>query len=230
MPERFPVSSTMVVENRIDLGLVGDFAGALPGLQHGVEQGHTESQWRLGVLYARGLGVTEDDAKAKRLIHKAAEQGLAEAQFTLGTMYATGSGIVDSEDYSEAARWLTRAIEHGLTVEQGLTQVQFMLGTMYHEGNGVSQNYFEAVRWYRLAAEQGNTDAQFYLGFMYANGAGIPEDAVYAYAWYSIAAAQSNETANEIKEAITLYMTRSQIAEAQILSRKYWVLYVLPFQ
>jgi TPR repeat protein len=29
-------------------------------------------------------------------------------------------------------------------------------GHLYREGNGVSQDYKEAVRWYRLAAEQGD--------------------------------------------------------------------------
>jgi TPR repeat protein len=31
---------------------------------------------------------------------------------------------------------------------------------MYDDGTGVEQNYFEAVKWYRLAADQGNASAQ----------------------------------------------------------------------
>ena len=67
-------------------------------------------------------------------------------------------------------------------------------------------------------------------GFMYANGEGVPEDTVNAYAWGSIAAAQGNTSAKKLKELVTRLMVRSQLAEAQKLSREYWTLYVLPFQ
>ena len=81
-----------------------------------------------------------------------------------------------------------------------------------------------------LAAEQGKTPAQLNLGVMYYNGEGVPEDTVNAYAWCSIAAAQGDTSAKELKELVTGRMVRSQIAEAQKLSREYWTLYVLPFQ
>ena len=77
---------------------------------------------------------------------------------------------------------------------------------------------------------RGNATAQLNLGVMYAKGEGVPEDAVNAYAWFSIAAAQGDTRAKENKELVASRMTRSQIAEAQALSRKYWALYVLPFQ
>ena len=41
---------------------------------------------------------------------------------------------------------------------------------------GVSQNYGEALKWYRQSASQGNASAQFNLGAMYANGEGVPQD------------------------------------------------------
>ena len=37
---------------------------------------------------------------------------------------------------------------------------------MYEKGKGVSQNYGEAVKWFRLAAEQGHAKAQSNLGTM----------------------------------------------------------------
>ena len=39
--------------------------------------------------------------------------------------------------------------------EQGDADAQYNLGLMYYRGDGATQNYAEAVRWYRLAAEQG---------------------------------------------------------------------------
>ena len=114
--------------------------------------------------------------------------------------------------------------------EQGDAFAQSNLGFMYYHGEGVPENDSKALRWFRLAAEQGDASAQLNLGVMYANGEGVPEDTVNAYAWCSIAAAQGNTSAKELKEAVTGLMARSQIAEAQKLSREHWTLYVLPFQ
>ena len=65
---------------------------------------------------------------------------------------------------------------------------------------------------------------------MYANGEGVPENAITAYAWLNIAAAQGHSGANEGKELVADYLTQSQIAKAQKLSREYWTRYVIPFQ
>jgi TPR repeat protein len=40
--------------------------------------------------------------------------------------------------------------------EQGEAKAQFRLGYIYSQGKGVSQDYTEAVRWYRKAADQGD--------------------------------------------------------------------------
>ena len=65
---------------------------------------------------------------------------------------------------------------------------------------------------------------------MYDTGEGVSENAVNAYAWSSIAAAQGDTAAKELKESLTSQMIRSQITEAQALSREYWTLYVLPYR
>ena len=57
--------------------------------------------------------------------------------------------------------------------EQGDAKAQSNLGLMYDQGLGVSQDYAEAVRWFRLAAEQGDAGAQCQLGAMYATGKGV---------------------------------------------------------
>ena len=42
--------------------------------------------------------------------------------------------------------------------EQGNARAQSNLGVMYNNGHGVTQDYKEAVKWYRLAAAQGDAD------------------------------------------------------------------------
>ena len=66
---------------------------------------------------------------------------------------------------------------------------------MYRDGKGVSQDYSEAVKWYRKSAEQGNAYAQNNLGWMYSKGYGVSQDYSEAVKWYRKAARQGNETA-----------------------------------
>jgi TPR repeat protein len=49
------------------------------------------------VLYADGLGVTQDDQEALRWYKLAAAQGMATAQYRLGNIYKRGDGVaIDS--------------------------------------------------------------------------------------------------------------------------------------
>ena len=60
--------------------------------------------------------------------------------------------------------------------EQGEAFAQNRLGYMYLRGDGVSQDFQEAVRWFRRSAEQGNAAGQYSLGRMYRAGDGVPQD------------------------------------------------------
>ena len=58
-----------------------DDAEAVRWYRLAAEQGHASAQFNLGLMYARGLGVSEDDAEAVRWYRLAAEQGHASAQY-----------------------------------------------------------------------------------------------------------------------------------------------------
>ena len=79
-------------------GLVALAVGAqaqtpeIDALRARAEQGDAEAQNNLGLRYANGEGVPQDDAEAVRCWRLAAEQGNASAQSNLGLMYATGYG------------------------------------------------------------------------------------------------------------------------------------------
>ena len=70
-------------------------------------QGEAEAQYDLGVMYANGLGVPEDDAEAVRWYRLAAEQGLGQAQINLAIMYENGKGV--PQDYVQAHIWYNLA-------------------------------------------------------------------------------------------------------------------------
>jgi len=151
-------------------------------LRKDAEQGDAEAKLDLGVRYAAGLGVTEDEAQAIAWYRKAAEQGLTEAQNFLGDRYAEGRGV--TKDDTQAVTWFRKA------AEQGLADAQVSLGFMYENGRGVAQDEAQAVTWYRKAAEQGDGEAQVSLGFMYENGRGVAKDDAQAVTWYRNAAEQ----------------------------------------
>ncbi len=44
--------------------------------------------------------------------------------------------------------------------EQGDAKAQYNLAVAYDFGEGLTQDYFEAVRWFRKAAQQGHVNAQ----------------------------------------------------------------------
>ena len=75
------------------------------------EQGDTEVQFRLGVIYRNGLGVPKDDVEAVKWYRKAAEQGYARSQYNLGNMYYYGHGV--PEDFVEAYMWWNLAAAQG---------------------------------------------------------------------------------------------------------------------
>src|SRR6266403_1846193 len=74
--------------------------------------------------------------------------------------------------------------------EQGDARAQYQLGTRYFTGAGVSQDYAEALKWFRLSADQENADGQGALGSMYYTGRGVHQDYVLAHMWFNLSAAR----------------------------------------
>jgi len=102
--------------------------------------------------------------------------------------FQEGLGAIGKSDDVTVLKWKALA-------EQGDAKAQFNLGVMYVKGDGVTQDYQEAVKWYRLAGEQGDAKAQYNLGVMYGNGEGVTQDYKEALKWYRLAAEQRYATA-----------------------------------
>ena len=71
----------------------GDYVTALKEWRPLAEQGDAATQHNLGLMYANGEGVPENDVKAVEWYSKAAKQGFAAAQYNLGNMYGKGEGV-----------------------------------------------------------------------------------------------------------------------------------------
>jgi TPR repeat protein len=101
-----------------------DFAA----LKKKAEAGDPKAQVQLGLAYASGDGVAEDDAESVKWFRLAAERGNAAGEYSLGEMYLTGRGV--SADLTKAMNWMRRAAEHGDA------RGEFNLAVMYSQGQG----------------------------------------------------------------------------------------------
>ena len=130
-----------------------DYAKALKYYQYAAEKNDNHAQFRLGVMYDKGNGVTQNYAEAMKWYLKAANQGNETAQNDIGVMYEKGQGV--EQNYSEALKWYTKASE------QGYEYALYNLGLMYANGTGMkSQNIAEALNCFYKAAQKGHEKAK----------------------------------------------------------------------
>lgn len=151
-----------------------------------------------------------------------AEAGDYLAQYYMGFLYGQGQGV--EKDSNEAIRWYV------LSGDQGYSPALNQLGLMFADGNGVEENEVEAVNWFRRAAELGHPDAQLSLGVHLDTGTGTSMDRLEGYAWVTIAATQGHALADRMKVTLELELPLETVEEGLELARKFWDLYVVPFQ
>ncbi len=84
-----------------------DYAAALKEWRPLAEQGNTDAQYNLGVLYNHGWGAAQNYAASAKWYRLAAEQGHADAQYNLGVLYDHGWGV--AQDYVQAHMWFNLA-------------------------------------------------------------------------------------------------------------------------
>ncbi|MHB1186225.1 tetratricopeptide repeat protein [Thiobacillus sp.] len=110
-------------------------------------QGDAEAQLQLGMRYAEGDGVVQNDKEAARWFALAAKQGLAEAQYQYGLVLLQGRGVV--QDYKAAFSWIEKP------AKRGYAKAQYSLGELYRYGTGTAIDKARAYLWFNLAAAQG---------------------------------------------------------------------------
>lgn len=88
------------------------------------ENGSLLARDKLGLMYAKGLGIPKDPGKAYDLWLEGAEKGFASSQYNLAEMYRTGDGV--SQDFGQARDWYLKA------ADQGFRPAQSAFGTMQY--------------------------------------------------------------------------------------------------
>jgi len=202
-----------------------DYQRALEILKPLAEQGNSQAQITLGLMYDYGHGVEKDSAESIKWYRMAAEQGVPLVQHDIGVKYFQGQGV--EQNYIEAAKWWEMSANAGIAdsqfnlglmhyrgigipknyekagklfdaaAEQGHGNAQYSLAVMYAFGQSKEKNYATALKWFNKSAEQNVAQAQFNLGVFHENGYGVSKDLNKAREWYQLAADQGLQEAIE---------------------------------
>lgn len=180
-------------------------------------RGAAKSMGTLGLMYEKGLGVTQDLDQAFRWLSRGAKKGDAACENNLGFLYLKGLGVKEDDD--EALQWFQKA------ADQGLASAQSNLGLVYGRGLGVKKDYGLALSWFKKAAEQDDAEAQVNLAQMLSLGEGAPKDFVESHKWFSLALKHPSLTDGQVEELhndiewLEKRMTGAQVQDAQKRAR-----------
>ncbi len=115
-----------------------------------------------------------------------AAKGRIDALIGLAFMYKNGKGV--EKNPKKALDYFVKA------AKMGSDPAKRVIGDMYFEGVGVTQDFEEAVRWYK---QVGNGSSYSRLAEMYLCGQGVEQDKETAMGYYQMAIANGDEYAAE---------------------------------
>jgi hypothetical protein len=225
MPSQIAHAQKMSLDFKPAVGFVPDEtnstvvdpnAKAVAELRNRAEHGDAQAELVLGFSYSTGDDVPKDGDEAFKWWLRSAEDGNTNIYGFIATLYYDPNPFCDvPTNHAEAAEWFRKA------AAQGDTRAQYTIAGMYRDGDGVLQDYVLALDWYRRAANQGDAESQNGLGTMCEAGQGVPQNYIEAYKWYNLSAAQGDTNAIQNRQRLAYFMTPSQIAQAQEMSRDY---------
>lgn len=124
------------------------FAVSVSDMKKSAEQGNSENQANLGVMYEKGHGVERDYDKALFWYKKSADQGNVDAFVFIGNMYEKGIGV--KRNYREAISWYEKA------ANKNNAYAYNALAFIYEDGLEVRQDLFKAKEYFGKACDLGD--------------------------------------------------------------------------
>jgi uncharacterized protein len=174
----------------------GDAAASVAALSYAAEGGQPIARWKLGEMYADGIGVARDDVKAYHYFNQLVEDydedapdqrnraAISNAFVAVGVYSLTG--IPNSQVHPDAER--ARELFQYAATTFGDPDAQYNLAHMYIVGaGGLAKDNITAVRWLVLAAEKGHRPSQALLGHMLFTGDGVSTQRGRGLMWLQIA-------------------------------------------
>src|SRR5262245_450444 len=169
----------------------GQMTEALAAWRKAADKGSSSAMVELGVAYGTGIGVTKDEAQARKLFERAAEAGNPRGVSNLAALGGGGA----SSDPARARQLLSKAAETN-------AEAQYQLGMMLAEGNGGARDDTAARALFEKAAAQNHPGALERMGAFAQEGRGGPKDSDAAKSYYQRAAALGDEDAKKALERL----------------------------
>ena len=141
-----------------------NFTAAFPLAKGACDGGIAAGCNYLGVMYAHGSGVAQDESQAVALYQKACDGGKPAGCTNLGYMCQNGKGI--AKDEAQALTFYGKGCDGGYAI--GCTA----LGDIYDQGRGVTIDDVQAAAFYVKGCAGDNAIGCANLGVLYSEGRG----------------------------------------------------------
>ena len=199
-PARISPKSFASAEQALRAGIddlkAGDAVSSVEALTYAADGGQPIARWKLGEMYADGVGVARDDLKAYQYFNKLVEdydedapdqrnRGAISNAFVAVGVYCL-TGIPNSNVRADPER--ARGLFQYAATTFGDPDAQYNLAHMYIAGaGGLAKDDIIALRWLMLAAGKGHRPSQALLGHMLFVGDGVPPQRARGLMWLTIA-------------------------------------------
>ena len=143
----------------------GKYADALAVYGKSAALGSGAAYTEIGVMYARGQGMSRDNVKAAQYYADGVKHGDATAAENLAHHYQEGNGV--KRDCAKAVGYFQRAIElrhHDVSTASMVAEI----GRCYRDGESSIRDRAKAAHYFRQAADMGDVEAASDLAWLYA--------------------------------------------------------------
>ena len=145
---------TLATFYKLGNNIIQDRDAAQLWMERAAAQGDPEHQWMMG-MYCNDGSKYHSDRLAYHWFLQSAQQNYPRGQYCVGVCYQKGTHV--RQDYAEANRWFTLALEGGHKL------AALELGLNYLNGWGAVPDYTKAVRYLTEAADAGIHTARLEL-------------------------------------------------------------------
>ncbi|MGO9422958.1 tetratricopeptide repeat protein [Roseiarcus sp.] len=228
-PAKISPKSYVSAEQALRAGLddlnAGNAASCVDALTYAAAGGQPVARWKLGEMYADGVGVARDDVKAYYYFNQLVEDydedaldprnrgAVASAFVAVGVYSLTGIPNSDIRPDPERARELFQYAASTF----GDPDAEYNLAHMYMVGaGGLAKDKLVAIRWLMLASGKGHRPSQALLGHLLFTGDGVLPQRARGLMWLTIA----NNRAEGPKDDWIRDLYRQDLAAASFPDRE----------
>jgi TPR repeat protein len=164
-----------------------DWVAAFP-LCRAAAETSIQARRMVGIMYAEGKGVAEDQRQASAFLRDAAEEADLPAVWLMAQRYESGLGTDPNQERAAGFYLLAATL--------GMRDAWPIVAERYAAGNGFKKNDEAAFTWWRRAADSlGHVPSMTRLAEAYSRGRGVKKDELLAQSWYFRAAEKGDAEA-----------------------------------